>query len=602
MRHVYATRPLATLGVVLWAVGAANAADLSDSFESDTLGGKPSGWTGDCAVSNNVGSYSLATPGAPIASANHSQMLSVEGSATRTYSASESGNRVIDLLVMADELPDEELPAASGDEQTKLAFDTNGCINLYHKLTANAASAQWSKLSDTEYAKGTWVRISFTFDYTAKRCMLKVNGSPLVSNFGYRLADSDSQPGAWYCLASDSAALSSIDFVGCGGVDDVVNAASGTYVASTGATTATNGVDFTWFDKYGIAWSDPTTATAPGGSGYTLKQAFETGVDPLASDKLYMTNATYTASQLVITFNGCGKTYHVETSAEPFTDGTAGTDAGGKFTSDTAANTTTWTGDFPTAALTYYRVRNASAATAETVNQFAIQKISSTAENTMIPLPWMSLSPSATEPSAITAANVVMTNNLVSGDWLLYYDSADGKYKGWCFDGSAWTATANASVNGLDVAAAASDVTLQRGQAVWLVRTTAGGRDLTKPFYLYGQYLSAIGSTAVPAGGCLLANPSATASFVISTTSISGGDVGDVIRVPQSGGTVKVVKKFSDGWKAEQITAAAITGPDGKQYKESEKTWSAKAEDLTVPAGQGFMYIRSGNSGTTVNW
>ena len=602
MRHYYAKRPLVALGVALLVVGAANAADVNHNFEEDALGSKPEGWSGYCAVSNNVGSYSLATPGAPMPSATHTNMLSLEGSAKCEYTASESGDRVIELLVMADDLPDEELPSASGDEQTKFAFDTNGCINLYHKLTSSSPSAQWTKLSDTVYSGGTWVRVSFTFDYAAYLCMIKVDGSPLASNYGYRQADSDAQPGPWYCLATNAEKLASIDFVGCGAVDDVVNYASANYTPSTGATTATNGVDYAWFDKNGMAWCDPTVTDVPGGSGYKIKEAFDTGVDPYSANKLYVTNATYTTSQLVLTFNGYGKTYRVVTSASPFTDGTAGTDAGGTFTSNEVANTTTWTGAFPDAALTYYRVRNTSLATAETINQFAIQKITSTATNTMIALPWKSLSPSATSPSAITAANVVMTNNLVDGDWLLYYDSAAGKYKGWRFNGSAWVATANASVNGMDVVAAASDVTLERGQAIWLVRTPTEGRGLAQPFYLYGQYLSTSGSTSVPAGGTLLASPSTTSDFVVSASSITGGNTGDEIRVPQGDGFPKVIKKFSDGWKAEKITVSNITGPDGNPTTTSTKEWSSDTSDLTIPTGQGFMYIRTGETQPTVNW
>ena len=577
----------------------AHAVNVTDTFEGDALGSTPEPWSGYCYVSNNVGSYAKDPPGCPV-QGDHTKMLSVEGSAERSYS--ESGNRVVELLVMADELPDEELPEASGDEQLKLAFDTTGCINLYHKPSAEAA-ARWSKLSDTVYPKGTWVRLSFLFDYTHHLCQLKIDGSPCVSSCGFRSASNLTAPGSWYYMATTSASsLAKIDFVGCGGVDDVVNADMASYTPSTGDTTATNGVDYAWFDKNGIAWSDPDATQAPGGSGYTLKQSFDAGTDPFSSDKLYVSDAGYTASQLVLKFNGCGRAYRVEKSSAPFVDNTSATDAGGTFTSNVLENTTTWTGEFPSANLTYYRVRNSSAVTAETVNQFAIMKISSSSANTLVALPWRSLSSDIGSPTPITAANVVMTNNLVNGGWLLYYD---GGFKGWCLTDGVWTPTASVDVSGVkNVTAAAENAQLARGQAIWLVRTTEHGRNLNQPFYLYGQYDAASGSTQVPAGGSLLANPDVKSSFVVSSEKISNAAANDEIRVPDTaGGLPRVIKKFDDGWKVKTITNQSV--PDGGPYGggASETTWSASG-NLTVPAGQGFMYIRSSSEGTapTVNW
>ena len=599
MRIESVMRPFVMLWAVVAVVLAAGAEDVKDNFEQDALGTTPSEWGGSCAVSNNVGSYANNPPGAPISDVNHNQMLSIAGTAMRSYSGV-SGDRVVDMLVMADEMPDEELPAGNGDEHIKFAFDTNGCANLYHKLSAEGI-AQWSKLSNNVYTNGQWVRVSFGFDYANQRCQLKVDGSPVVSAYGYRTASGSDQPGSWYCLASNATALVSIDFMGCGGVDDVVNALASSYTPSTGGASKTNDVDFAWFDKNGIAWCDPTANNAE--NGYTLKEAFDTGTDPYSANKLYMTNAEYTASKLKLTFNGYGKTYKVETKTSPFTDGSAGVDAGGEFTSSNeVANTTTWEGDFPNAnGITYYRVRNVSVATAETVNQFAIMKVSSTDTNTLLALPWKSLSADTNNPTAITAANVVMTNNLVNGDWLLYYD---GGFKGWCLNNGVWVATATASdkpLGGLTVAAAANNAALERGQAIWLVRTTANNRDLSQPFYLYGQYQATVENTTVPAGGCLLANPNVTSSFVVSNVNIDNAATGDEIRIPNGDGLPKTIKKFSDGWKAKKISVTPVSGGP-YEGGESSTTWSSANADLTVPAGQGFMYIRTGNTAPTVKW
>ena len=244
------------------------ASAATNTFEAVDVGTQPSDWTGYCAVSNQVGgTYAITPPGNPVLDATHARVLWVEGSAVRDYSSeSATGDRVVDLLVMAEEWPDEELPAADGNEQIKFAFDTNGCVNLYHKLASDSASAQWSVVSSAAVPAGTWVRTTFTFDYTHNLCQLKLDGSPCVSEYGYRSADNLTHPGSWYYMASNASSLASIDFVGCGGVDDVINAAKDAYTPAHSGATTTNGVDYAWFDKNGLAWSDGSEA-APGGSG-----------------------------------------------------------------------------------------------------------------------------------------------------------------------------------------------------------------------------------------------------------------------------------------------------------------------------------------------
>lgn len=595
---------------VLAAMGsfALMAADVTETFETGTaVGDRPADWTGYCAVSNQVGAYAKATPGTPVVG-DHTKVLWVEGSAVRTYS--ESNGRVVDLLVMAEELPDEELPAADGDEQIKFAFDTNGCINLYHKVDPSSA-AQWSKLSDVPFEAGTWVRTTFTFDYDSKMCQLKVDGSPYVSAAGYRSPSSLVHPGSWYYLAkSDAAALTKIDFVGCGGVDDVVNAASATYTPVHSGDTATNGIEYAWFDENGLAWSDGSV-DAPGANGYTVKESYDTGTDPYSDDKFYVTNATYTSDSIILTVNGYGRSFIVQAQSTPFTDNvSSGTTVGSLTSSNKTDNTTTWTGALPTDALTYYRVRNSAAATAETVNQFAIMKVVSSAENTLLALPWKLLGQNVASPAAITAANVVMTNNLVNGDYLIYYDSSVGAYKGWIMNNGAWVAVAASTTVGTLTVNAADATELARGQAIWLVRQAVEGRPLSAPFYLYGQHLAGTtdASQTVPANGLLLANPDATASFLVSDDKISNASNGDEIRIPDTtvNGKVKTIKRVDGVWKAERKVTTTISGGPFNGQTSTTTTWVTDTADLTIGAGRGFMYVRpAGNASATdpvVTW
>ena len=588
------------LGLMLAAVSVltGSAETVQDTFEGGTAGQAPgAGWTGG-VVSNQFGAaYAHTPPGYPV-SGGHTKVLSVEGVASRTYSL--TGDRVVDLMVLTEELPDEELAPGDGSEQVKLAFDTNGCINLYHKRPG-ASTAQWSTLNASDkFTCGVWTRITFLFNYAAGRVQLRVNGSPYESEYGYRAATGTDTPGTWYTLASSASQLTGIDFVGCGGVDDVVNA-DDTYVpAHAGATATATGIDYAWFNANGLPWSDGSE-TAPGGNR-TVKQAFDEGTDPYSPNPLYVTNATYGLAKLQLTINGVGKVYSVEKSGVPFTDGTAGTAVTPEsVVSDTAANTTVCTLPFPTDALTYYRVRNSGVATAETVNQFGVMRIDSSAPNTLVALPWKSLGPNASAPAAITAANVVMTNNLVNGDWLIYYD---GGYKGWCLADGVWqpTATVEAEkVGGVAVSAAAASATLDRGQAIWVVRKVQTGRDLTKPFYLYGQHLAATSAdnATVSSGGKLLASPNTTAAFDISAAGkITGAVAGDVIQLPAATDNVMPTRyEYKDGAWGYWAESTEVVG--GRTLL--VKTWTTTG--LTIPAGRGFMYIPAESGGTrTINW
>ena len=570
------------------------AANVTENFESAEVGVTPENWSGSCSVAAQSGTYARAEmPGYPIDGA-HTKMLAVEGTAVRAYNtAQESGNRVVDLMVMAEELPTADFPEVTGDEQIKFAFDNNGCANIYHRPTAGG-SAQWSKISETVYPAGTWVRVTFTFDYTAvpPMCQVKLDGSPCTSAYGFRSPTDVSKTGSWYYTAKTSTALSQIDFLGCGGVDDVVNAATSAetpYEPAYVGPTATNGVDVAWLNKQGIAWAD-TDVQAPGSSGYTVKEAFQTGVDPYGDYKLYMAASSATEAQLSLTFNGCGREYRVEMRTTPFTDGESlGETAEGTFTPKEAANTTTWTGALPTRALTYYRVRVAEAL--ETINQFAVLKVDSNAKNTLVALPWKTLTPSATNPDNITAAKVVLPETLTPGDYLLYYD---GGFKGWVLNNGAWEAIPSATQIGTITADAPEATALARGQAIWVVRSNT-----SKPIYLCGQYLATKGNVSVAEGGSLLASPDMMAAFTVSGEKIANATAGDRIVVPPTAAdALPKVFEFKDGaWGTDVVTS--VPGPNGANM--SKHTWTTSGEVMNIPAGKGFMYQPKA-AGATVTW
>ena len=596
---IYTMTPVFAAVLCGLSFGAAMAATVSETFEGDAVGEKPSGWDGSCKVQTASSSYAkTAMPGYPVQGegVTHAQILTVEGTAVREYSAGESGNRVVDLMVMADELPDEEaLPAATGDEQIKLAFDKDGCINLYHRATAAATEGVWTKLSGTVYAAGTWVRVTFVFDYStaaAPMCQVKVDGSPCVTALGFRSPSQLTTNGSWYYTVKSSAtSLAKVDFAGCGGVDDVVNAetsAANPYVPAYAADNV-EGVAVAWLDQNALPWD--VAAAAPGASGYTVAQAYSAGVDPYGANKLYVANAASTgASTLRLTINGSGATYAIYKSAVPFAGSVTGTEVTGGTWTVNDNNTTTWEGAFPTDDLTYLKVTATRNGSVETINQFAIKKIASSAANTLVALPWKTLTPSATEPAAITAANVVLPDTLSDGDYLLYYD---GGFKGWVLTGGQWVPLTTTTTIGTIKANPATATELQRGQAIWVVRQSTAN-----PFYLCGQYLAkaADESATVAAGGSLLANPDMTAAFAVSASSITGAAVGDTIVVPAAADALPTIyEKRAAGWGYVETKTETVGGRNI-----TTSTFKTDGE-MKIPAGRGFMYNPK-STGVTIKW
>ncbi len=584
----------------------ASALTVEDNFESGEVGKPAANWVGG-TVEEMSGSYAkVDMPGYPLPSADHTKMLAIAGSAERTYGDDETGDRVIDMMILVNDFPEEELPSANGDEQIKVAFDSEGYVNVYC-TPANAEAPAWKRVSKAAYSAGSWVRVTCLFKYPASSgkafCQVRLDGSPVVSEFGYQDANDQNANGSWYKTAKDCSSLSKIDFVGSGAVDDVVNGASdenGAYEPKVpeGAPTATNGVEYAWFNRWGLAWSDGTDTT-PGGNGYTLKKAYECGLNPFTEDPFYISSAaTNVEGKLVLKINGYdAKGYKVYVSDVPFDENNTGTECN-CIASDSATSSENWTIltlDIDTIisgkSVAYFTVRPVKTTSAVTENQFVIQKYTSAEANTLIALPWRAISANVNSPAAIKAADVLVPKNLASGDGLIYYDN--GGYKGWTWNGSAWTATASASVGGVEVSAAADTVTLERGRALWYVRSTENERDLSLPFYLWGQYQAGKGSVKVAAGGALLANPDVSQSFDLADKNF--GTNGDIIQVPVHNAAPKRFHRKEGTWGYFKESTETIG-----ERPVSVQTWTTEGADMEIPAGQGFIY--QGKESAEIAW
>ena len=263
------------------ATGALYADPITHDFESSNP------WTGGSLFGTN---YVLTTAGSvagrPLPSANHTQVLSIEGNASYAPSpvVGAAGKPLVDMMVQTAR-PDDELGFPSsettGDIQIAVAVDSNGCFNAYCKNKSGTVG--WYKLSNTVYDQAGWARVSFLFDYTVspKRCQIRIDGQPVMSANGYLTADAAADAeagGAWYTLANSGDGVTSMKVIGCTAIDDVLMDSTSTSYAIV-ANAAVGGVPCYWYDQYGIAWD--STVQAYDNSGMTVGAKFNACLSPL---------------------------------------------------------------------------------------------------------------------------------------------------------------------------------------------------------------------------------------------------------------------------------------------------------------------------------
>ena len=260
------------------ATGSLCAATYSESFEGGTAGQAFASWDGGTVTNNGDYAYSKIA-GYPM-DANHTKVLLVEGDTS--YDASEgsyTGTPLVDMMVQA-ALPDEELETPEAGAHIAIAVDTNGIFNVYCKDKSDVAG--WHPLSSTAYTDCTWARVSLLFDYVKGLCQIRIDGEPMMTEYGY-LDTTKTGNGAWYNLVSTGSAVSNLKVIGCTAIDDVVIAANAeNYAMTTGA--ATNGVSCAWLDANGLSWdttqSYDSSKKADGTTPMTVADKYKYCFDP----------------------------------------------------------------------------------------------------------------------------------------------------------------------------------------------------------------------------------------------------------------------------------------------------------------------------------
>lgn len=226
-----------------------------------------------------------------------------------------------------------------------------------------------------------------------------------------------------------------------------------------------------------------------------------------------------------------------------------------------------------------------------TSNVCGLLKITSDLKNTIIGVPWVEV---GTTPDAdIKVAKLVKTDNLTAGDMLYYYNA--GTWNAWTLGADGWEPNTTVTVDGKTVAAPQGAQGIARGQALILER-----KDVTKPFYLYGQFTTAaaaaqsiVAGSATAPGYTLLASPKVEAFDFNAEGKIVNPGVNDQIIIPKNGGDNTILTLQDGKWGYRKATTAKKFGKTVTTY-----TWT-QADALA--AGTGFWYVSKGGT-PTFNW
>ena len=217
-----------------------------------------------------------------------------------------------------------------------------------------------------------------------------------------------------------------------------------------------------------------------------------------------------------------------------------------------------------------------TAVNAYTAQQVGVTTISTTSQNTIIPVPFSSLADSS---AAVSAKDLVKTTGLNEGTWLLYFDGA--KYNAWRLSSSkSWEPGTYATpIPGATVSPAAGDLTVSAGGAMWIVLPDGqSSANIT----VYGGYIGQNTSTVAAGKTMLVANPLQD----VATITTSGANKGDKITFIENGTPTIYTYNKAGKW--------VTLSDDG----EGEIT---PIEISTIPVGGGF-WCKASSSAITITW
>jgi len=227
---------------------------------------------------------------------------------------------------------------------------------------------------------------------------------------------------------------------------------------------------------------------------------------------------------------------------------------------------------------------------------FGILKVDSDRTSTLVSVPWTG-STGASTNVAINVADIVKTANLSEGDRLLSYNAAKHAYDGWTLSQDAeglleWTPMATVTTEGVAMAPGEREATLGRGKSLWLIR-----QDVTKPFYLQGQFTTAAaqvtiagGSAAVPAY-TLMGNPTTKATPINDLDWGTAPVAGDQLTIPDAA-VPRVLNWDATTQKWYRTVPTIVNG----------RVKNVKTTTDKIAPGVGFWYIRKSTESFTFTW
>ena len=285
-----------SLCVALGVLAVSSVMAFEQSFEgNDIVAGNAlalTGWGGYGTYSNTLDQSSLPA-GTPIQGA-HSKHLAVDGWVTNTLDGT-AGDAQLDMLVKVAR-PDEALSGMTDTEaKFAMAIDDDGTLKYW-------TGSAWSALGTTVYTDDQWIRVTVIYDNTGKRCKVSVDGNACVTSAGYKAATGADTNGPWYPVLRETTAISSLKVVGTTALDDIKVAygttSTPTYsdasgnpitIAKAPAEGANINIPLTWFDQNNVATS---ANTATDGSGMTIADKYQTGMDPNGGETFAMKSMT----------------------------------------------------------------------------------------------------------------------------------------------------------------------------------------------------------------------------------------------------------------------------------------------------------------------
>lgn len=248
-------------------------------------------------------------------------------------------------------------------------------------------------------------------------------------------------------------------------------------------------------------------------------------------------------------------------------------------------------------------------------NTHAMVKVETVTTNVLIAMPWVFYTPNGDASTNLPVDHLVWPKGLDDGDLLMQMvKAADGAvtagqgavdytYATWTLvkdvpadpdSAGHWETTKTVAYGG-DTKSAV-DKPLPRGIGLWVVRKNPKDSDGNwKPIYLYGQYTMGAASVTVAGSASetnsvMVAHPLCKQLDVNTDIDWEGVGEKDTLEIPNGTDVWGLCQWDGEKWYTSKLTRV------GRVVK------SVPNYDITVPAGQGFWYVRRAAGEMTITF